>query len=167
VTTTNEATRPIVKKRMVARETTRAAAVMTMINTRMPGTKQIKRTSKLNFGRTIQMTTMRRMNKIELREITKKVTIHKKTAKASENVSCEDASNKQKSGGKSKIRDDNVMTEVVPTDNRKKGGGKETTTTEMKQIKRTLKLKFWRPIQMTRMRRMNKKEVTSHKKTVK
>ncbi len=33
---------------------------------------------------------------------------------ATENVSCEDASNKQKSGGESKIRDDNVMTEVVP-----------------------------------------------------
>jgi hypothetical protein len=42
---------------------------------------------------------------------------------ASENVSCKDASNEQKSGGKSKIRDDNVMTEVVPTNNPKKRGG--------------------------------------------
>jgi hypothetical protein len=78
---------------------------------------------------------------------------------ASENVSCKDASNKQKSGGESEIRDDNVMTEVVPTDNPKKGGGEETTTTGTKQIKRTLKLNFWRPIQMTTMRRMNKKEL--------
>ncbi len=46
------------------------------------GTKQIKRTLKLNFGRPIQMTTMRRMNKKELREITKKVTRHKKTVKS-------------------------------------------------------------------------------------
>ncbi len=44
---------------------------------------------------------------------------------ASENVSCEDASNQQKSGGKSEIRDDNVMTEVVPTDNPKGGGGRK------------------------------------------
>jgi hypothetical protein len=33
---------------------------------------------------------------------------------AGENVSCKDVSNKQKSGVKSKIRDNNVMTEVVP-----------------------------------------------------
>jgi hypothetical protein len=37
VTTTKEATRPIVKKRTVARETTRAAAVMTMNNMRTTG----------------------------------------------------------------------------------------------------------------------------------
>ncbi len=79
--TTKEATRPIVKKRMVARELMRAAAVMTKNNMRMTGTKQIKRTLKLNFGRPIQMMRMRRMNKIELREITKKVAIHKKTLK--------------------------------------------------------------------------------------
>jgi hypothetical protein len=35
---------------------------------------------------------------------------------ASENVSCKDASNEQKSGGKSKIGGDNAMTEVVPTE---------------------------------------------------
>ncbi len=43
---------------------------------------------------------------------------------ASENVSWKDASNEQKSGVESKIRDDNVMTEVVPMDNPKKFGGK-------------------------------------------
>jgi hypothetical protein len=77
----NGGTRPIVKKRMVAREMTRAAAVTTMNNTRTIGTKQIKRALKLNFGRPIQMWTMRRLNKIELRKTTKKVTIHKKTVK--------------------------------------------------------------------------------------
>jgi hypothetical protein len=81
VTTTKEATRPIMKKRTVARETTRAAAVMTMNSTRATGTKQIKRTLKLNVGRPILMTMMRRINKKELRQITKKVTIHKKTVK--------------------------------------------------------------------------------------
>jgi hypothetical protein len=44
---------------------------------------------------------------------------------ASENVSCKDASTKQKSGGKDKIRDDNVMTEVAPMDNPKRGGGRK------------------------------------------
>ncbi len=79
---------------------------------------------------------------------------------ASENVSCKDASNKQKSGDESKIRDDNVMTEVVPTDNSKKReGGKKTMTTGMKQIKRTFKPNFWRPIQMMTIRRMNKIEL--------
>ena len=81
VTTTKKATRTIEKKRTVAREGTSAAAVMTMNNTRTTGMKQIKMTLKLNFGRPIQMLMMRRMNKIELREITKKVTIHKKTVK--------------------------------------------------------------------------------------
>ena len=47
----------------------------------MTGMKQIKRTLKLNFWRPIQMMLMRRMKKKELREITKKVTRHKKTVK--------------------------------------------------------------------------------------
>ncbi len=42
---------------------------------------------------------------------------------ASENVLCEDASNKQKSGGESKIRDDNVMIEVVPTERKQRRQG--------------------------------------------
>jgi hypothetical protein len=42
---------------------------------------------------------------------------------ASENVSSEDASNKQKSGGESKIRDENVMTEVVPTERKQRQQG--------------------------------------------
>jgi hypothetical protein len=43
--------------------------------------KENKKDIKLNFGRPIQMMMVRRMNKIELGEITKKVTIHKKTVK--------------------------------------------------------------------------------------
>jgi hypothetical protein len=49
MTTTKDATRPIVKKRMVAREMMRAAAVMTMNNMRTTGAKQLKRTIKLNL----------------------------------------------------------------------------------------------------------------------
>ncbi len=43
--------------------------------------KANKEDIKTKFGRPIQMTMMRRINKKELREITKKVTIHKKTVK--------------------------------------------------------------------------------------
>ncbi len=43
---------------------------------------------------------------------------------ASENVLCKDASNKQKSGSESKIRDDDVMTEVVPMERKRQRQGR-------------------------------------------
>ena len=69
---------------MVAKESTRAAAVMTMktkTNTRTTTAKLIKRKLQLVFGRTIQMKKMNGMNKETLTGISTKMTKHKTKVK--------------------------------------------------------------------------------------
>ena len=81
------------------------------------------------------MTMMRRMNRTEGdNKEGDKTQEDCEMSNATENVSCEEASNEQKSGGKSKIRDDNVMTEVVPMDDPiKRGGGEKVEIWEVCQ----------------------------------
>ncbi len=72
------------KNRTVAKELTRAAAVMTMktkTNTRTTTTEPIKRKLQLVFGRTIQMRKMNGMNKEALTGISTEMTKHKKKVK--------------------------------------------------------------------------------------